>query len=219
MLSKLVNKFSNNRDGSSVSSSMRERRFHLFVHTLDVTPDHSILDLGGDSATWLGSGLEQNVTLLNVTNPKQRDLDAGFTCIKGDACDLSLFANQQFDVVYSNSVIEHVGDFDRQKQFAAEAVRVSKKYWIQTPNRFFPVEPHFLFPFFQHLPSSLQKLVALKWPYSHLKKWNQSDEAILDELSRIRLITHIEMKTLFPDAHIMREKFYGLTKSFVAWKS
>lgn len=216
MLSELIDKISNNRDGDSVSASLRKQRFRQFVETLGVKPGHTILDLGGESATWLGSGLEENVTLLNVGKPKQRDIDAGFTCLKGDACDLSMFDNHQFDVVYSNSVIEHVGDFSRQEQFASEADRVSKSFWIQTPNRAFPVEPHFLFPLFQHLPKGAQKKIALNWPYSHLKRWNQSDEAILDELRRIRLISQSEMSTLFPQAEIRKERFFGLTKSFIA---
>jgi hypothetical protein len=99
--------------------------------------------------------------------------------------------------------------------FANEVRRVARKYWVQTPYKHFPVEPHFVFPLFQYLPSSLQKKVGLVWKYSHPK---QNGDDILAELSRLRLLDVSDYKVLFPDAEILKETFFGLTKSLVAVK-
>ena len=72
-----------------------------------------------------------------------------FKYVIGDACNLDMLSSKSFDIIYSNSVIEHVGR-ERQKEFANEIMRVGKKYWVQTPYKHFPVEPHFVFPFFQY---------------------------------------------------------------------
>ena len=69
----------------------------------------------------------------------------------GDACALP-FADQAFDVVFSNAVIEHVGDVGRQRQFVAEALRVGRRVFITTPNRWFPIEVHTRLPLVHWLP-------------------------------------------------------------------
>lgn len=179
----------------------------------------SILDVGGTSATWRGTGLEKQVTLLNLTSPKDKDIDLGFKAVKGNALEMGMFSDNEFDIVFSNSVIEHVGSLENQKRFAREVRRVGKSYWVQTPNKMFPVEPHFLFPFFQFMPGKLQKSVALKWKYSHMKRWARDDQHLLKEFSLIRLLSCREFKTLFEDGHLYKEKAFGLTKSFVAYKN
>jgi 2-polyprenyl-3-methyl-5-hydroxy-6-metoxy-1,4-benzoquinol methylase len=73
------------------------------------------------------------------------------------------FRDHQFDVVYSNSVIEHVGDLDDMRRMAQEIQRVGKRYFLQTPNRYFPIEPHFVFPFFQFLPRPVQISLVQKF--------------------------------------------------------
>jgi len=68
--------------------------------------------------------------------------------------DLQLNQDGEFDLVFSNSVIEHVGDFERMRQFVHEARRVAKSYWIQTPSKWFPIEPHCGMPFWWLLASA-----------------------------------------------------------------
>ena len=201
---------------SFVSQAMRANRFKLFLETLQPGPDAAILDVGGTSAMWLGTGLEKNVTLLNLTEPKQKDLQMGFKAVKGNALDMHMFADQQFDIVFSNSVIEHVGSYENQKRFASEVHRVGRHFWVQTPNRRFPVEPHFLFPFFQFLPRNMQKQIALIWKPSHFKRHGIPREKILAELANIRLLTEAEFNQLFSRANLIREEMFGFTKSFVA---
>ena len=204
-------------DLSSVSQTMRANRFRLFRETLQPGPDAAILDVGGTSAMWLGTGLEKNVTLLNLTEPKLKDLQMGFKAVKGNALDMHMFADQQFDIVFSNSVIEHLGSYKNQKRFASEVHRVGRHYWVQTPNRRFPVEPHFMFPFFQFFPDKMQKKIAVTWKHSHFKRHGIPREKILAELANIRLLTEAEFKLLFIRANLIREEMFGFTKSFVAY--
>lgn len=125
---------------------------------------------------------------------------------------MSQFQDQEFDVVFSNSVIEHVGGFEDQQSMANEVVRVSRRYFVQTPNRHFPVEAHFAIPFFQYLPDQLKLSLLSK----EREKWGD-DQAFEEFVTQIRLISKKEMVALFPHAKIFEEKVFGLVKSFVAY--
>jgi ubiquinone/menaquinone biosynthesis C-methylase UbiE len=217
---RVLKRLADNRRTDSLADKLRHERFALFLSLIAPLPRPlSILDLGGTQAFWeqMGAGEMQDVhiTLLNVapatvTRP-------GFAAVVGDAADLSAFADGQFDVVFSNSVIEHLGTFNHQQRMAAEAQRVGRRYFVQTPNCFFPIEPHFLFPFFQFLPIGMRVFLV-----SHLALgWNAryAERRAAEHLVRsIRLLSEREMRALFPDARIHREKFAGLTKSFIAYK-
>ena len=62
------------------------------------------------------------------------------------------FADKEFDIAWSNAVIEHVGDYDKQVLFLSELIRTSKSIFITTPNRWFPIEVHTKLPFLHYLP-------------------------------------------------------------------
>src|SRR5207237_4103979 len=115
-------------------------------------------------------------------------------------------------IAFSNSVIEHVGDWSAQSAMAKEIQRVSKAYWVQTPNRYFPLEPHFLFPGFQFLPRAVRRWLAGWWPFGWLRPGLPET---LEECDRIRLLSAQEMRKLFPDGELVREGLFGLTKSLV----
>lgn len=107
-----------------------------------------VLDIGGTQAFWEIGGLAEDqgihLTLLNLT--KESSTRLNFVSMLGDGRDLSAFEDGSFDVVFSNSVIEHLGQHEDQRRMAREIQRVGKRYFIQTPNKSFPIEPHFLFP-------------------------------------------------------------------------
>jgi hypothetical protein len=130
------------------------------------------------------------------------------------------FGDQEFDVVFSNSVIEHVGTFADQQAMASEVRRVGRRYFVQTPNKYFPIEPHFLVPGFQFLPVRLRA----GWLARRRIGWYPkaaSYEAALAEVTQIRLLSLSEFQRLFPEGQLFRERFFGLTKSFViyhGWK-
>jgi hypothetical protein len=196
----------------------RRRRMKWFYTIFRPSEKTLLLDIGGAPNTWIAESRPDArfpVTLVNLRFPDpDARTDSRFTPIDADATNLP-FADASFDIAFSNSVIEHMTTWERQRAFAAEARRVAKKLWIQTPARSFPLEPHVLAPFFQYLPRNLQTRMA-----RHFTIWGlltkPSTARVEEMLSDIRLLTYREMKQLFPDCLILRERVLGLTKSYVA---
>jgi hypothetical protein len=174
--------------------------------------DLTVIDLGGFSAFWLGVDPHpRHVTVVNLDtdDPPVEWIDA----VQADACT---YAGPSADLVVSNSLIEHVGGYSRRQSLAANVARLAPRYWVQTPYRYFPVEPHWLFPGFQFLPLWARTEVGLRWNRGHIRSATRQDSR--REALWVELIGISEMQALFPDAHIWREKWAGLTKSIVAVK-
>lgn len=156
---------------------------------------------------------EVSITLLNTHKMDLPDTYSNVSSVLGDACDLSQYNDKQFDLVFSNSVIEHVGNFERQRKMAEEMKRVGKHCYLQTPNRYFILEPHFLIPFFQFFPVSLKAFFIKNFSIGHFKKAETYADA-LEAAESVRLMTEKELKILFPGIEIRKEKLGFMTKSF-----
>lgn len=174
----------------------------------------SVLDIGGSQAYWemMRPADPELVARLRVTLLNLRPMPVSghdFCSLAGDARDLSCFRSGEFDLVYSNSTIEHVGSFADQCRMAREVLRVGRRYCIQTPNRYFPVEPHFLFPLFQFLPVVLRVRLLQRFHLGWVPRVSDATEARKVVLG-IRLLTRSELRELFPDSHIHSERYLGL---------
>jgi hypothetical protein len=197
---------------SSLVPRFRAKRMAVFRQRMSPWMENRILDVGGSAQTWQESDLRTRVVILNLArSPTTRDISC---YVQGDALRLP-FRDKSFGLVVSNSVLEHVGDFVSQLRFAEEIRRVGVRYWVQSPNRYFPLEPHFLFPGFQFLPLPLKRLVGRSWPFSWPKRYGATRSEIDQEIRAIRLLTPNEMRRLFPDGLLYREKFLGLTKALI----
>ena len=201
---------------NNVFVHFRRRRMKKFFALLAPAANARVLDIGGAPNTW---GVESNygpafpVTLYNVQFSPEAQA-ARFTAVQGDAAALP-FADKSFDIAFSNSVIEHMGTWERQQAFAREARRVAGKLWIQTPARSFPVDPHLLAPFIHFLPKGMQRLLVRRFtPWGLMTK--PTPEQVDGLLAEIRLLNYRELKQLFPDCRILKERLLGLTKSYVA---
>jgi SAM-dependent methyltransferase len=176
-----------------------------------------VLDVRGSIKFWnilgLAGGDEIEFTIMNIV-PADDD-DERFHYLVGDARDLSRFDEGQFDIVFSNSVIEHVGGWEDQQRMAREVRRVGRRYFVQTPNRYFPIEPHFLFPGFQFLPEAVKVFLLMRFRLGWFPRAKTREEA-LGYAREIRLLTRREVQQLFPESRLISETFYGLTKSFMA---
>tara|TARA_B100000900_G_C20588656_1_gene720693 strand:- start:1241 stop:1909 length:669 start_codon:yes stop_codon:yes gene_type:complete len=209
------NIFKISEDKNSLGNKFREKRFKLFFKEIEkLKKPTSILDLGGKINFWENRGLAGNnnykIIIINIELEKSKY--SNIKCKIGDATNLVEFKNQSFDIVHSNSVIEHLHNLKNQKKMASEAVRVGKKYIIQTPNKYFFVEPHYLIPFFQFIPNSIKFQILTKTKISRLKKWDK--KFAKQYIEEINLLSLNELKKLFPNSHIYYEKFLGMNKSF-----
>jgi hypothetical protein len=143
----------------------RKKRFKLFIEYVKPSAGDILLDVGGYPGNWTSHPqLVRRIDTLNVHNVCLNTADFHHHRIKvltGDGCSLTMLG-QSYDIGFSNSVIEHVGSWERQQQFAAEIRRVTKALWVQTPAYECPIEPHYLTPFIHYFPRSFQKKI-LRW--------------------------------------------------------
>jgi SAM-dependent methyltransferase len=151
------------RVASRVSMRSRERKLQLFLDLLQPGPETTVVDVGVTDAAF-GAGSTDNFFEAlypwpeQVTGVGRTELDrfaAAFPqvrAVRADGRDLP-FANAEFDLGFSNAVVEHVaGGRDGQRQFVHELCRVARRVFVTTPNRRFPLEVHTLLPFVHWLP-------------------------------------------------------------------
>lgn len=215
----LIKSLADNAAGDSLATRMRRARFALFLSLMSRIHGHAeILDIGGTQDFWThmtgNDPGDVRVTLLNIEH--QPVTSEKFVSAVGDARAMPEYAAKSFDVVFSNSVIEHVGSYENQRRMAAEVMRVGRRYWVQTPNKRFPLEPHFLFPFFQYLPLEIRAQLVHRFDVGWYRRIPEL-AAARAEVDSIRLLTRRKFAALFPGAQIHSEKLGGLTKSFVAY--
>ena len=211
-------------DGS-FSNARRSRRFEAFAQLVEAMPERAerpvrILDIGGTNSFWEQRGWAErdDVEIVLINIDAEERVHANIQPRTGDATNLSEFADNAFDIVFSNSVIEHLQTYDRQAAMAREVRRLAPRYWVQTPNFWFPVEPHFLTPAWHWLP------VRIRVALLQRRRWGWRgpcpDRAEADELVReVRLMRGSELKRLFADADLRSERIGPLTKSFVALRA
>ena len=180
------------------SARARERRGELFRRVVAPAPGERVVDVGCGAA-----GLAAAAPDLDVTGVDRapRPGYPGARFVQADATALP-FADGEFDVAYSNSVVEHL-PADERDAYAREVRRVGRRWFVQTPNRGFPVEPHALLPFVHWLPRPLGRAL-----------WRLGVSG--DPYDEVRLLGARELRRLFPDAEIVRERAGPLTKSLVA---
>ena len=195
----------------------RRQRMRRLLSLFPIEPHWRVLDVGGTPSIWELCPVRPQLVILNTPRALEPGA-AGVHFVQGDGCALP-FATQSFDLVFSNSVIEHVGSADAMRRFAAEVRRVGRRYFVQTPDAAFPVEPHLYTPFLHQLPRAWQRRLAPRFPL-----WSLLSRATPDQrefyvrhfLDDIRLLHASEMQALFPDARIVRERVLGLGKSLIA---
>lgn len=198
----------------------RANRQERFRRIIDPKPGERILDVGGYPHTWIGEPqvVEEIICLnLRVYPWKEKDQYPGhrIEIKEGDGCALE-YPTDSFPIIFSNSVIEHVGDYAAQEAFAREARRVGGRLWVQTPAYECPIEPHYLTPFMHWYPKGLRRRLA-RWftVWGLLEKPTKAD---IDEMvDYTRLLTKGEMKRLFPDCRIITERLlWVIPKSYIA---
>lgn len=202
---------------------MRKNRFSLIQKEIEglilQKGNIKILDIGGEIGYWKNIGWQNHnctIYLLNLDTGNTPENMPGFCHVTGNALHLP-YQFGEFDLVFSNSVIEHMGSIDKQRIFADEVKKVCTKYIIQTPSFWFPLEPHSLLPFFQFIPHAVRAYFIMWFTINYFPKASTYKEAIAVSKSTI-MFTKKRFKKLFPDADIQVEWLLGLPKSYTAVK-
>lgn len=228
-LSRIITQWLTNYDNQkSLGAKLRTKRIAPLLRLIELVYQKNgsvnIVDVGGTRAYWqiVSSRYlhERNVsiTIVNLPGTENAEDHGPFKFVEADACDLDRFENKSFDIAHANSVVEHVGDWTRMVAFAAELKRVSRRYFCQTPNYWFPVEPHCMTPFFHWLPNPSRLWLVSHFQLGHWARAASTDEAVRT-VESARLLNRKMMHSLFPDATVSTERILGLAKSFVAVKS
>ena len=190
---------------------------------LSIYPDiqnYSVLDVGGRPFIWnllkeYYNVAPKELVILNTPSEVLLPESDDYTIKIADGRRLP-YADNSFNLVFSNSVIEHVGDTEEMMQFSRECDRVGNNIYIQTPNRWFPVDAHLGVALIHWLPRSLYKklsFLSLRYPFTIN---NPEEKKNFDlEFETTRLLTLPQLKKIFPEKRIVAEKFLGLVKSYV----
>lgn len=211
-------------NSKSLAYQARKRRFRIVRAMIEAVIAEKgscrIADVGGTEYYWhISEGFIDKapveITLINLeATPTQSNR---FQSIAGNATDLSELDDKSFDLVHSNSVIEHVGNWDKMSKMAANVRRLAPQYYVQTPNFWFPYEPHFRCPLFQYLPEQVRAKLLMTFNLGFGGRRQTLDAAMRAVQSAV-LLDAKQMRTLFPDADLQRERLYGLTKSLMMVK-
>lgn len=201
---------------NSISSRRREVRFRELVRRFPDLTAMRVLDLGGTPDFWRSVPVRPKfVTTLNLDD-KYNPTEPWLEHIVADACEMTSLdlCRGGYDVVVSNSLIEHVGGYRQRQAFARVVMAAAPAYWVQTPDRYFPIEPHYVAPGFQFLPVRVRAEGIRRWPLAHERVYT-TPEALAQALM-IELISATELRHLFPDCTIWHERLGGISKSIVA---
>lgn len=180
----ILEKIYDHQRSDSLAANLRKKRLALFRELMLLIPQPAkILDVGGRECFWQSAGFldreirDVKITLININPREAQATHPNVKSVVGDATKMK-FEDNEFDVVFSNSVIEHVGNYNAQLQMAQEVMRVGKRYFVQTPNLYFPIEPHFVFPCFQFLPLKLRVWLMSNFDLGWHKRVADKQEAM-----------------------------------------
>lgn len=191
----------------------RGARMADFERLMIPRPYTKILDLGGTTEIWQHVRTPLDITIVNLPGvSKHADTQSHhrFTFLDGDATDLD-FPDNAFDIVFSNSVIEHVGGPANERRFADQVRRLAPAYWVQTPAIWFPLEPHSGIPFWWFLPRPVRNMMHRRWAV-RLPAWNEM-------VAGTTVLRRSTMKAYFPDANHQVERVLGIPKSYSAHRT
>lgn len=204
---------------ASLGARARQRRWQIFMSIFPDFENMAVVDLGGTVDTWLRAPVRpKHVTVLNLFEPGDSS-DQGIDTAVGDACQAREVLRSQgkpvsYDLAFSNSLIEHVGGHAQRQELASEVHALAEKHWVQTPNRVFPIEPHWLFPGMQFLPYSARVQIALRWPLTHTRP--PDVQTAREEIMWTELLGRSQLRAYFPHSRIHDEKLGPWAKSLIA---
>ncbi|XOF33710.1 MAG: class I SAM-dependent methyltransferase [Candidatus Electrothrix sp. YB6] len=208
------------------SEISRKKKNKLFFSRIRPDETTRVIDIGSQVGTKYSEGIQfldiypwkKNVTAVNLSPQHIKNIRKKYPGVNAQTADaLNLpWPDQYFDVAYSNAVIEHVGGAEAQRKFASEVMRVAKKYFITTPNRWYPFEFHLRLPFVSWLPGNAYLKVGSIVRFNHIQKkymW------FAGEFNKFNLLSKRQLSAYFPNSTIIACRVTFMPETFIAVSS
>ena len=192
----------------------RERKYQLFMEQIKPDAEDVIVNVGAGNGLFLESiydrrekiiALDIDIVMLNDLKRKYSEVQ----CIVADATALP-FKDKAVKISFSNAVIEHVGANSHQRKFADEIRRVSQKFYVTCPNKYFPFEFHYRLPLYQFVPKSIQKWLFQKFNIGlwYENKWED-----------INLLSYRQLKKIFPETTLIKQRITFCAETLICFKN
>src|SRR3954452_25617522 len=171
-----------------------------------VTPDRELLDSNFFEQLY---PYRDRITATSIEDASFLEADfTGVRFVRTDGATLP-FADREFDIAFSSAVLEHVGDRDAQRAFIAELTRVSRRFFLTTPNRWFPVEVHTFLPLLHWLPQP-----------AHQRTLRMLGKDFWAETDNLNLLSARSVEAMSPagtTVHVSRLRTAGATSNLLVW--
>jgi len=192
----------------------REKKYQLFIEQLKPEPDDIIVNVGAGNGLFLESiydrkdkiiALDIDIVMLNDLKRKYPEVQ----CVVADARALP-FKDKAVKISFSNAVIEHVGANSRQQKFADEIQRISQKFYVACPNKYFLFEFHYRLPFYQFVPKPIQQWLFDKFNIGlwYENKWED-----------INLLSSRQLKKFFPETTVVKQRVTFCAETLICYKN
>jgi hypothetical protein len=192
-----------------LSQRSRRIKMELLQQWLPLQGHERILDIGSQVDPHSRQVLERysdpsRITAANIVPEHLAAIRAAFPGVHTVLCDARQmpFRDREFDIVYSNAVIEHVGDLASQQRMADEVRRVGKRWFLTTPNRWYPFEFHVRMPLISWLPPRWMHRAARLCGYDHIQRRYR----IGTDHSDVQLLTARQLRRMFPDSLVLKPR-------------
>jgi hypothetical protein len=176
-------------------------------------PGTRVIDLGGTSDIWNLVKTPLDLTILNLPGTIHNENAKShhrFTFLEGDATRVDDYSDNSFEIAFSNSVIEHVGEEANEWKFAGEVRRLAPSYYVQTPSVYFPLEAHSGIPFWWALPRFVRARLQERWAKT-LPDWGEM-------VAHTTVISRRQLQRYFFDGTIRTERLLGISKSYYVYR-
>jgi hypothetical protein len=199
--------------------ALRKQRMQRFLRLMQPSAGQGILDIGGLPSLngipgfWQEYSDQFKITLLNLPGTFDRFSNhelAPYRLIEADACMCNGLSGA-FDIVFSNALIEHVGNCRRQRLLANFVRSAGNSFWVQTPSPFFPIEAHCDIPCWWFLPARQRKYKIAQWK-------RRGERFLARQMASTRPIWPKQLRELFPESRIVTEYLMGFPKSHIAYR-
>lgn len=193
---------------SRLSLHVRTQVFQRFMDVMKPVPTDKVLDIGVTSDTQYQESnffeklypyKEQLVCVGTEDGKGLEKMYPGLKFFQVMPGKKLPFGDNEFDIAFSNAVIEHVGSFAEQQTFVAEACRVARRVFISTPNRWFPIEHHTSIPLLHYLPKPLYRRIIHRTPF---RFWPYEEN--------LNILTISEFRQSFPPEYSPRVEQMGM---------